>query len=211
MDQEQYEKFDDGSNRFTIDGFCDTQFEEYQEDGITMHSVYWGPKGPQVEGHWLLGKDLELKDLPPPEDPDDLDYANDDSKLPKFVKEISYDGVDYGPTDDPSELYSNWSDFPDLAKPEIWKHLAPRNFGSMRHAWWSNYRVTNWNSCVYILSEILETEDDKDEERIITALYDPLFDLQLGDSFSAAYLVDEKHVILRNCGDVSSVVTIKMN
>lgn len=70
------------------------------------------------------------------------------------------------------------------------------------YCYWKNYKLSFYDSRLYIIS-------DASTNKIMNILYAPFTDLQMGDSGTYLYLFNNKHLIVYNAGDVSSVIIIQ--
>lgn len=102
-------------------------------------------------------------------------------------------------------MYSNLNEFDTLFR-ELKDNLSKNNFYSCvaLHEF-GKYAIAIWNSLLYIVSEKISNDNHK----ILNILYADEYDLQHGDMGSHVYLLNEKHILIWNTGDVSSVVIVK--
>jgi hypothetical protein len=66
---------------------------------------------------------------------------------------------------------------------------------------WGQYEFSMWDSRFYILC-------DAETRQIFNILYAPNYELQLGDDKTIAYLVNNKHLLVWNDGDVYSTIYV---
>lgn len=88
--------------------------------------------------------------------------------------------------------YSNLDEF------EVLKGFKVHSISIIR---WNYYILIVLNSTTYILSDITN--------KILKVLHAPECDLQEGDSGTVYYLLDNKHLVIHNQGDVYSTIVIR--
>lgn len=90
------------------------------------------------------------------------------------------------------DIYTNLSSFPSIPK-------------SLRHdydCYWKTYKLSLYDSKLYVISDV-------DTNQILNVLYAPKYDLQQGDNATYVYLLDYKHLLIYNEGDVYSAIIIQ--
>ncbi len=90
------------------------------------------------------------------------------------------------------ETYINYNDFPELEKyngAEIFWNCS-----------WDDFTISYWDDA-YIVSD--------PQNKILSVLIAPETDLQSGDASTSVYLLNNKHILIWNGGDVMSIVLIK--
>ncbi len=93
-----------------------------------------------------------------------------------------------------NETYINYNDFHELEE-----------YNEVEMNWncsWDNFTISFWDN-VYIVSN--------SENKILSILIAPETDLQSGDGSITVYLLNNKHILIWNDGDVMSMILIKHN
>lgn len=123
----------------------------------------------------------------------------------KFIKEMKMNLGHHAPN------YTNLSTFEEIANYlDSSKSMIINDSIRFRFPWfcgnckWNDHILSIWTGSkmesIYVISDT--------QNRIVSALVDESSSLQTGDCYTAVYMLDDRHLYVDNCGDVSSVVII---